>query len=119
MALEFIDNTLDTFPYIESTIRILDDNLNWWKANYKGFESKLSKAVGKISKEKVRVESLFIIYNGPEERNPDIKRATPAIKYTLNDLDLDQISQVADLIGGDWEGHIIEHHDDDIIVLFE
>lgn len=115
---EFLKPTDDTFPYIESTIRILDDNLTWWKANADEFDKYLLSIVSSINSN-ATIEAKFIIYNGPDERLNDIKRHQPAIKYTIENISLEEAQEIGDKIGDNWKGHNIFTHDEDIIVLIE
>lgn len=116
--VDFLKLTEDTFPYIESTIRILDDNLNWWKAHADEFDKYLLSIVSDINNN-ATIESKFIIYNGPDERLTDIKRHQPALKYTIENITIEEAQEIGDKIGDNWEGHTIFTHDEDIIVLIE
>jgi len=115
---ELIKPTNDAFPYIESAIRILDDNLTWWKANYKAWDQHLLSTVESVNPN-ATIEAKFIIYNGPDERLVDIKRHQPAIKYTIENITVEEAQDIGDKLGESWEGHHIFTHDEDIIVLIE
>jgi hypothetical protein len=115
---EFLKPTQDTFPYIESTLRILDDNLNWWKAHHDEFDEHLLAVVSEVNPN-ATIEAKFIIYNGPDERVNDVKRHQPAIKFTIENVTPEETQEIGDKLGKEWKGHVIFTHDEDIIVLIE
>lgn len=119
-GIKFLASTRDVFPYIESAINTLDTNFNWWKRNWEELERKLVTNIIKITDGKsVKIIPRFMIYNGPDEKTPDIIWHGPAIQYIFDKLSSNKVKELQNLLGGNtWKGHKLIVQDDTLIVLF-
>lgn len=111
----FENTTEDIFPYIESTIDILDDNLNWWKENYNKLEDDIRDAI-KAKEEDTDIKVRFIIFNGRSEE--DIVWHGPAIEYKMS-VPEEIVEHVKESMGETWNGHKVIHVNNKLIVMFE
>lgn len=116
----FLNSISDTFPYIESAIMILDNNLNWWKKNYSVLEQKIANIIGKISDETVNVRIRFTVYSGPDENVKSVKWSGPAIEFTFIETSDEFARKVKDELGQNtWEGHKLIVEDNNLYILIE
>jgi len=122
-TVTFLKSIKDVFPYVESTLFILDNNFNWWKKNYEKLEKVLVNAIGKVANKHIEVKTKFTIYNGPDESG-DVTLVGPAIEFKFLDTYPEFAEEVKnelknELGGNSWEGHKILVKDNKIFVFFE
>ena len=113
-----LNSIKDTFPYIENTILILDNKLNWWKKNYKEFEQLLSNKIAAETSTNINIRTKFIIYNGPDEIET-VEWSGPALEFTVEETSSIIVEKIINDIGNSWEGHRVISNDNKIIVMFE
>lgn len=118
-TVTFLNSIKDTFPYIESAIVVLDNNLRWWKNNYEVLEQKLANEIRGIANEPLEIRTRFTIYNGPDEVVKSVIWSGPAIEFTLLDVSPITVKKVQESIGNNWEGHRVITDDDKLYVLFQ
>ena len=114
----FENSTQDIFPYVESAIDILDENLNWWKENWESLEDAIYEALKSNGEEDSRIKVRFIIFNGKAEETTDVTWHGPAIQYTIFTSD-DIVDSVQEALGDTWNGHKVLQVDNRLIVMFE
>jgi hypothetical protein len=118
-SVTFLNSIKDTFPYVESAIIVLDNNLNWWKKNYEVLEQQLSNAVRGIAKTPVEIRARFTVYSGPDENVKTVTWNGPAIEFTFFEQSPMLVEKVKNTLGNTWEGHKLITDDNKLIVLFE
>jgi len=118
-TVTLLNSIKDTFPYVESAIMILDNNFNWWKANYETFEEVLANEVRGVAKEPVQIRVRFTVYSGPDENVQVVKWNGPAIEFTFIETSPDVVLKIKNNIGNTWEGHKLMTEDNKLFVLFE
>lgn len=118
-SVTFLNSVKDTFPYIESAIMILDNNLNWWKSNYKILEELIANEVRGAASSPLKINVRFIIYNGPDENVQYVKWSGPAIEFTIVEGSLQIVDKVKKSLGNLWEGHKVLTDENKIIIMFE
>jgi len=106
---QFINKTQDQFPYIESTLNILDDNFNWWKANWQELEELITKILKKtlsdnMDNSNVSVSSRFTVFHGEDDKVKDVVWTGPAIIYTFNGAPTKIVASIRDILGGVYKG---------------
>jgi len=119
-TITFSNSIKDTFPYIESAIFVLDNNLNWWKKNYELLEEKIANIARGIADKPITIITLFTIYNGPDEKVESVKWTGPAIEFTFLETSSEFPKKVKKQLGENtWEGHKLITEDNKLIILFE
>ncbi len=118
-TVTFLNSIEDTFPYIESTVMILDNNFNWWKKNYEKLESLIANEARGFSDKNVEIETRFIIYNGQDENVEMVKWSGPAIEFTFVESSSSLIDDIKKSIGNIWEGHKVITYENRLIVMIE
>ena len=118
-TVTFLNSIKDTFPYIESTIMILDNNLHWWKLNNEVLEKKIANVAAGIANKPVKIEVRFMVYNGPDENVESVKWSGPALEFTFVEKSTDFVKDIKDEIGNTWEGHKLIIDDNKLIIMFE
>lgn len=114
----FKNNTEDVFPYVESAIDILDENLNWWKQNWEDLEDDIKDALAEVGDKDATINVRFIVFNGEDETTSDVIWHGPAIEYEFSSDD-ETVKQIAEILGDTWNGHKILKQDNRLIILFE
>jgi len=109
----------DTFPYIESTIIKLDNNLEWWKKNYKELEELVANEVNGIISKPIEIKIRFIIYNGPDENVYNVEWNGPAIEFLFMETSDRFALKVKNKIGTNWKGRRLVTDENKLIILFE
>ena len=105
----FVNKTEDQFPYIESTLNILDDNFNWWKKNWKELEELIAKILNKslsdnMEDSNVSISSRFTVFHGEDDKIKDVVWTGPAIVYTFEGASSKVINTIRDILGGVYKG---------------
>jgi hypothetical protein len=119
-TVTFTNSIADTFPYIESAIFVLDNNLNWWKKNYKVLEEKIANIIRGVADTDTKVLVRFIIYNGPDEIVKSVTWNGPAIEFTFLETSDKFAKKVCEQLGEKtWEGHKIITENNKLYVLIE
>jgi hypothetical protein len=118
-TVTFQNSIKDTFPFIESAIVKLDNNLSWWKKNFEEFEKLLANEITRASKKYIDVDTKLIIYNGPDENVETVTWSGPAIEFTLIETSDSFVREVKEGIGNTWKGHKLITSGNRLIVLFE
>jgi len=118
-ATTFNNSVKDTFPYIESAIIILDNNLAWWRKNYQVLEERLANEANGLANESVTVVTRFTVYSGPDENVEYVKWNGPAIEFTFLEKSPNFVRDLKNKIGNQWEGHRLITDDNKLIVMFE
>lgn len=118
-ATTFSNSIKDTFPYIESSIIILDNNLSWWRKNYKQLEEELANTSNGVATEPVNIVTRFTIYTGPDEAVESVKLNGPAIEFTFVEKSSKFVRDVKNSLGKTWNGHRLITDDNKLIVMFE
>lgn len=114
----FKSNTEDVFPYIESAINILDENLNWWKQIWEDLEDDIKDALAEVGDKNATIDVRFIIFNGEDETTSDVIWHGPAIEYEFSSNE-DTVKKIAKEIGDTWNGHKVLRQDNRLIIMFE
>jgi len=118
-TVTFLNSIKDTFPYVESAIVVLDNNLRWWKNNYQVLEQKLANEAAGVAKEPVNIRTRFTVYSGPDEAVESVRWSGPAIEFTFLEKSPNFVKEVQQKLGNNWEGHRTITDDNKLIVLFE
>ena len=119
-SVTYLNSIQDTFPYIESAIIILDNNLNWWKKNYKVLEEKISNIANGLINKPTKVNIRFTIYNGQDDNVQSVKWTGPAIEFTFLETSDQFANDVKTKLGGNtWEGHKLISENNTLYVLIE
>lgn len=113
------DSIKDTFPFIESTIIKLDNNLGWWQKNYEILEDKMANIVSGVVDSPVNIRTRFTIYNGTDDSVETVEWNGPALEFTFIETSPSVIEKVKNKLGGNWEGHRILTEENKLYVLFE
>lgn len=115
----FINDIKDTFPYIESTIQVLDDNLAWWKVNAPKLEEKITQTIqDELNINSTEIDTDFFIYNGPDEEVQSVKFKAPALRISFPDLTDEEVFKIKEKLGNEWEGKRVYQEVNNLIVLF-
>lgn len=114
----FQNSTEDIFPYVESTIDALDENLNWWKNNFEELETDIKNAMNEVGEKDEYVSARFIIYHGEAEETPDVIWHGPAIQYTFT-CDDNSVEKIHEILGDTWNGHKVFLDGRSLIIMFE
>jgi len=119
-SITFTNSIKDTFPYIESAIIILDNNLNWWKKNYEILENKIANICRGIANKPITILTRFTIYSGADENVKSVKWNGPAIEFTFLETSFDFVEKVKQELGKNtWEGHKLIVEDNKLFILIE
>lgn len=118
-TVTYLNSVKDTFPYIESAIIILDNNLRWWKNNYEVLEQELANEIRGVADEPIEVRTRFTVYSGPDETVESVVWSGPAIEFTLLDVSPITVKKVQQALGNNWHGHRVITDENKIIILFE
>lgn len=118
-SVKFLNSIKDTFPYVESAIIVLDNNLNWWKKNYELLEQKLSNIARGLAKTPVEIRTRFTVYSGPDENVEAVTWNGPAIEFTFFEQSPVFVEKVKNQLGNTWEGHKVLTDDNKLFILFE
>jgi len=118
-ATTFSNSVKDTFPYIESAIVVLDNNLSWWRKNYERLEDELANTANGVATEPVNIVTRFTVYSGPDEAVESVTWNGPAIEFTFIEKSSKFVRDVKIAIGKNWEGHRLITDDNKLIVMFE
>lgn len=118
-SIKFENSIKDTFPYIESIILILDNNLAWWKKNYEDLEKEIANAAAKYSSRPIDVIIKLIIYQGPDEDVESVTWNSPAIEFDFIEAPSTLPKDIKQELGDIWDGHKLITDDNKLIILFE
>jgi hypothetical protein len=119
-TITFLNSIKDTFPFIESTIIVLDNNFNWWKKNYEILEEKLANISSGIADKPIEILTRFTIYNGEDENVKAVKWNGPAIEFTFLETSSEFAIKVKNQLGkSTWEGHKLITEDNKLFILIE
>lgn len=118
-TVTFLNTIKDTFPYVESTIIILDNKLGWWKKNGELFEQELANEIRGLASTPIDVRTRLIIYSGPEQQVQAVQRIGPALEFTLQEVSSEFVLKVKNKIGNTWNGHRLITDENKLIVMFE
>jgi len=118
-SVNFTSSIKDTFPFIESTIMILDNKLQWWKKKYEELELAIANETMALVKEPIDVKPRFVIYNGTDDSVEAVKISKPAIEFTFIEGTSDIPKKIQTSMNKNWEGHRILTEDNKLYVLFE
>jgi len=119
-TITFLNSIKDTFPFIESAIIILDNNLNWWKKNYKLLEEKIANISRGIANKPMTIRTRFTIYSGNDENVKSVKWNGPAIEFTFIETSSNFALDVKKQLGENtWEGHKMITEDNKLFILIE
>ena len=117
--INFINSIKDTFPYVESAIVILDNNLTWWKKNFKKLEEDIANVAAKFSDRELDVRIRFTMYHGPDENVESVTWNGPAIEFDFVEGSTTLPSDIKNELGNTWNGHKLITDDNKLIALFE
>ena len=118
-ATTFTNSIKDTFPFIESAIVILDNNLSQWRKNYEKLEELIANEANGLADKPVNVVTRFTVYSGPDENVESVTWNGPAIEFTFVEKSPGFVRDVKNAIGPNWEGHRLITDDNKLIVMFE
>lgn len=118
-ATTFNNTIKDTFPYIESAIVVLDNNLRWWKNNYQELENLIANEANGIASEPVQVVTRFTVYTGPDETVESVTWSGPAIEFTFIEKSSKFVRDLKNSIGNTWEGHRLITDENKLYVLIQ
>ena len=115
----FTNSIKDTFPFIESAIVVLDNNLSWWRKNYEDLEEEIANEANGLADQPVNIITRFTVYSGPDENVESVKWNGPAIEFTFIEKSPNFVRDVKNAIGNNWKGHRLITDDNKLIVMFE
>jgi hypothetical protein len=118
-TVTYLNSIKDTFPYIESAIVVLDNNLRWWKNNYEVLEQQLANEIRGIADEPIKIRTRFTVYSGPDEAVQTVVWSGPAIEFTLLEASPMLVKKVQQKLGNNWNGHRVITDENKLIILFE
>jgi hypothetical protein len=122
----FINNTQDQFPYIESAISIMDNNLKWWQKNWENVQSKIEELLPKAIDDAFEqagnntIKTHFTIYTGKDPRSAEVLHNGPAIEYIIKNVSNSVIKNLIKALTDDGilKGHKMFSSDNKLIVMF-
>jgi len=115
----FINSVKDTFPYIESAIVVLDNNLSWWKKNYESLEETIANEASGLAENPTEIKVRFTVYSGPDENVESVTWNGPAIELTFIEKSDKFVRDLKNRLGTSWEGHRLITDENKLIILFE
>ena len=118
-SVTFEDSIKDTFPFVESTILKLDNNLAWWKKNYEKIEQLIAEKARDISSNPITIRTKLIIYNGPDENVKTVTWSGPALEFSFLETSSSFVRSVKKSIGNTWGGHKLITSENRLVILFE
>lgn len=118
-SVKFLSSIKDTFPYVESAIYILDNNLNWWKQNSQILEEIIANEARGIANSNVEIVTRFTIYSGTDDVVKSVKWTGPAIEFNFIETSNDFVNKIKESIGTTWQGHRVLTEDNKLYIMFE